>query len=293
MTTPLLFDKNEQLNPVTRPANRCLLLPVVATLMAVTSAFAEEPARATYLANEGVLVTSGDSKILFDPLFDNAFGQYQLLPKNMEDALFAGEPPFDGIDAVFVSHAHGDHFAPSMMLDYLRARPEVRLYAPMQAVTAMRRTGDDNSPIFNRVVGLAIDTGDEPVTIELNDIAISAARIPHSGWPNRMTDIENIAFRVTLDDDVTIVHMGDADASIEHFRSHSDYWQRQSADLALPPYWFFLSDEGTTILDEALNAKMSVGVHVPEEMPDDPSARPAELRGYDLFTEPGETREIP
>ena len=36
----------------------------------------------------------------------------------------------------------------------------------------------------------------------------------------------------------------------------------------------------------------SVGVHVPVTIPADPILRPVELRGYDLFTEPGETRTI-
>jgi len=35
-----------------------------------------------------------------------------------------------------------------------------------------------------------------------------------------------------------------------------------------------------------------VGVHVPVTIPADPIFQAAELRGYDLFTGPGETRTI-
>ena len=39
---------------------------------------------------KALMVVQGDTKVVFDPLFRNSYGQYQLLPKEMEDALFAG-----------------------------------------------------------------------------------------------------------------------------------------------------------------------------------------------------------
>ena len=98
----------------------------------------EDHATAQYLANEGLMVTHNQTKILFDPLFRNSYGQYLLLPDDMEAALFAGEPPFDGIDAVFISHYHGDHFSPADILRLLKSQPGIHLYAPSQAVDGMR-----------------------------------------------------------------------------------------------------------------------------------------------------------
>ena len=88
--------------------------------------------RVQYMANEGLMVVQGDTKVVFDPLFRNSYGQYQLLPKEMEDALFSGQPPFDGIDAVFVSHYHGDHFSPADILRLLKEQRGIHLYAPVQ-----------------------------------------------------------------------------------------------------------------------------------------------------------------
>ena len=42
-----------------------------------------DEATVTYLANEGVMVTRGESSIVFDPLFNNSYGQYELLPGEM------------------------------------------------------------------------------------------------------------------------------------------------------------------------------------------------------------------
>jgi len=60
--------------------------------------------RAHYLENAGVMIERGDTKILFDPFFRSDYGQYDLVPQEMEAALFAGSPPWDGIDAIFISH---------------------------------------------------------------------------------------------------------------------------------------------------------------------------------------------
>ena len=106
---------------------------------------------AHYMANEGLMVEHGDTKILFDPLFRNDYGQYMLLPEDMEEALFAGATPYDGIDAVFVSHHHGDHFSPVDMVRLLRERPGIRLYAPNQAIIAMRSESSKMTLIFMSV----------------------------------------------------------------------------------------------------------------------------------------------
>ena len=46
----------------------------------------------TYVANEAVLITNGDKKVLFDPFFHQAFGTYQLVPKETKKAIFSGTP---------------------------------------------------------------------------------------------------------------------------------------------------------------------------------------------------------
>jgi hypothetical protein len=63
--------------------------------------------------------------------------------------------------------------------------------------------------------------------------------------------------------------------------------------MAFPPYWFFLSENGLSVLAERLRPAHAVGIHVPVSVPEDAVEREPGLRGVDLFTRPGETREIP
>ena len=78
----------------------------------------EVSAGARFLANEAVLISHGDLKVLFDAFYSSSFGTLLLVPEPTVHALMAGEPPYDGIDALFVSHVHGDHFtaAPTLAI---------------------------------------------------------------------------------------------------------------------------------------------------------------------------------
>lgn len=239
------------------------------------------------------MVTHGNTKVVFDPLFRNSYGHYQLLPKDMEEALFAGIAPFDGIDAVFISHYHGDHFSPEDVLRLLKVRAEIRLYAPAQAVEGLRKVAtDEDEQVFERVTAVALAYKDAPVYFEMEGLKIGAVRIPHSGWPTGRLDVENISWRVTLDETTTVLHMGDADPNNVHFERDSAYWDKRVTDMAFPPYWFFDSTYGPDVLKNSIRAKKNVGIHVPVAIATDPAARTTGLKDKDLFTKPGETRVI-
>ncbi len=264
-----------------------------ATQPAGSGAAAPIAARLQYIANASVLVTHGDTKVVFDPLFRNDFGQYRLVAPQTERALFEGAAPFDGLDAVFVSHYHEDHFSAVDVLRLLEARPALRLFAPAQAVAGMREVSAARLvAVQSRVHAIALAYRDTPVTLEQGALVVEAVRVPHSGWPARQQDTENIAFRVTLDGATTVVHLGDADTSDAHFARDGAYWGRRRTDVALPPYWFFTNDEGRRVLNTRLNAARSIGVHVPANVPSRSEDREQELRGHELFTTPGEVREI-
>lgn len=261
-----------------------------ACLIPLESAHAESGV-AMYLANEGVLISHGETKIAFDPIFRDGFGQYLLLPEQMEAALFAGTAPFDGLDAIFISHYHGDHFSPADIVRLMETHTALLLFAPAQAVTAMR-SEDDIEAIMNRIHVVSLAFQEAPVELGTDAITVEAVRIPHSGWPSARLDVENIAWRVTLDGATTVLHLGDADPRDSHFANDAEFWQRKQAQTAFPPYWFLGSQTGRDILEQRIGANRSIGIHVPIQIPADPLQRPDGLRGADLFTNPGETRQI-
>lgn len=261
-------------------------------LGAASVAFAQDESSIQYLANEGVMVKHAETSILFDPLFNNSYGQYQLVPSEMRAAIMAGKAPYDGVDAVFISHYHDDHFSAADVLQLMKSQTGIHLYAPTQSIVAMREiAADSDEQLFERVTGLDLAYGDSPVSIRTENLTIDAAYIPHSGWPTARTDVQNIVFRVALDGSSTVMHMGDADARIVHFAADEEYWEEEQVDLALPPYWFFASDDGREILESRINIRHSIGIHVPDKF-SNPANVPAGLSLYDIFTRPGEGRRF-
>jgi glyoxylase-like metal-dependent hydrolase (beta-lactamase superfamily II) len=262
-------------------------------LTTLASSAAGEESIAHFMANEGLMVVHGDTKVMFDPLYSQGFDRYMMLPQQMKAALLAGEAPYDGLDAVFISHQHGDHFTAEDVLAFMLAREEVELYAPGQAVVALRAiAGPQQQAIFSRVHGVDLEYKDAPVTMVVDNLTIEAVRIPHSGWPTGRLDISNLAWRVTLDSATTVLHLGDADANPVHFALNPEFWSSNQPNIAFPPYWFYSTDEGRSILSDRIGADEGVGIHVPEAMSTDSSQIPLELRDVVLFLEPGETRPV-
>ena len=244
------------------------------------------------MANSAILITQGETKILFDPLFHNNFGQYQLVPDEVRAKIMAGIEAFEGVDAVFISHAHGDHFNAGDANQYMESQAGARFIAPQQAVDAMQKDSRWNDDFISRIIAVDLDYGDAPKEITFGDITASAVRIPHAGWPDpRRVAVQNIVYRVSIngsgDEGATVMHMGDADPRAQHYTPYDEHWQTTQTDTAFPPYWFFLSQNGVDIINNQLNVKEAVGVHVPSTVPEKLKAS-----GADYFSTPGEEREI-
>jgi len=247
---------------------------------------------AQYIANEAVLVTHGETKVMFDPLPLSGFGVYPETLATDIAQMMKGEGVYAGIDAVFISHAHRDHFSAVAIVEYMIAQPDVRVVMPQEAVEMVHAEFVDmeewDNSVKSRFITLDMEAGDAPETISIGDITATAVRIPHAGWPApARAKVQNMVYRVTLGDGATVMHMGDADPRRQHYIPHKEHWAEQRTDTAFPPYWFLTSMQGRNILSDDMNVAKSIGVHVPIKVPADLKAS-----GQDYFSKNGEKREI-
>jgi hypothetical protein len=261
------------------------LILIIASFISFNGCAHDNSASATYLGNEGIMIVDGQSKILFDPFFHNGYNNYQLVPEDIRSAIFNNKPPYNNIDAIFISHAHGDHFAADDMLKYLKANPKSKLIAPEQAIKRILALENSQS-VMKQVTAIKLEYKDQPRTIKMDNLLIEAVRIPHAGWPGR-ADVSNLVFRVTLNGSVTVMHMGDADPDDIHFAPYKQYWLKNTTNTAFPPYWFFSSNDGPIILSDRINANEAVGIHVPVKVPDT-----LKMIGEEYFSKPGEHQSI-
>lgn len=221
-----------------------------------------------YLGNEALFIKVDETKVLFDPFFHDNIRIYQLVPDFLKNKITKGIAPFNNINAIFISHAHRDHFDVNEVVQYLLTFPQTKLVAPQQAIDTINThvTKIKAAISQNRLIAVKLGFGDQPWQFQLENLTIDAVRIPHAGWPSR-AEVENIVFRVTLNDSSTIMHMGDADPDDDHYLPYKFFWQKKITDINFPPYWFLYSAEGRDILDNIIGAKENIGIHVPMEVP--------------------------
>lgn len=273
---------------MTTPAN---LFSLMTLLLLSSIAGAHDHASAQYLGNEGILVERGETKFLFDAFYSNGYDNYLLVDAETNAAMLAGTPPFDGVDAVFVSHAHGDHFSAEPTIAYLRAQPAVLIFGSTQVrdAIAAKLTPEDNQ-LLQRVIAFNLKAGDPPARLIHGKLPIEVVAITHVGG-ERHAKVMNLAFRVSVDDETTVMHLGDADANDALFAPLQSYWDEKPLTVAFPPYWFLDDDDGRQILNKRLKAEHSVGIHVPAAAKGNGDQWRGRIGG-DLFTDPGERRTL-
>lgn len=248
-----------------------------------THPVADDPATAHFLANEAMMVSAGETRILFDPWFSEGFDIYPLIDPAIEAALLAGTPPYDGIDAVFISHIHGDHFDAAEMNAYLARHNEVIAVLPFQARLDMRAAEGWQDAFEPRLRVMPFVS--EPQQISLGEVVVEAVHIPHAGGAAR-AHIQNMAYRVTLGDAVTVMHLGDATPDASVYALHRAYFQARATQRAFPPYWLIQQWGGETLRGR-LNAETVTGIHVPIRLPGSVTASQE-----DFFTRPQEERGV-
>ncbi|MEM7282515.1 MAG: MBL fold metallo-hydrolase [Pseudomonadota bacterium] len=258
---------------------------ILSLLVVTTSGAHELPTTAQYLGNEGILFSHGGESVLFDAFFEESYGQYVLLDRSTNQAIKFAKEPYDNVKLVFVSHVHGDHFSAAPTVDYLQEQTSVRLFGSGQVVDAILALDDSLQARLHRV---DLSPGEVPVDYSIDPFKVTVVAIPHAGG-ERTKDIQNLAFKVSIDDSRTMVHMGDAGPDLSVFNPLRGFFE--GVHVAFPPYWFYLNEVGRDILENVITADITIGVHVPAKYIGQGDVLREEVGG-DVFTDPGETRSF-
>ena len=159
--------------------------------------------RVTFVGNAGFLITVNDKKILIDALFSGFPGDY-ILPREIQDKLALGLPPFDNIDLVLATHSHGDHFDASLVRRFLSNNPAAVFASTPQATALLNDFSD-------RVIALA-PTKNKTAPAVIRGVQVQAVYLSHGAPPEGKAEILNFAYLATIDG-VTLFHSGDIDIS--------------------------------------------------------------------------------
>jgi L-ascorbate metabolism protein UlaG (beta-lactamase superfamily) len=209
-----------------------------------------------YIANEGVLISSRDKRVLIDGLHRRYGDEYAYLPDAEREKMEAAKPPFDGIDLVLVSHFHGDHFHPESVGRYLKNDPKAVLATSQQVVDEVAGKYAEFASVKSRVTPVAFILK-QRTSMKLAGVDIEFLGVGHGA--GRHASIQNLGHVFSLGGK-KFLHIGDASTTPEIFEHFN--LDEQVIDIAFLPAWFLTSAEGRMIIREHIKPKHIIAVHV-------------------------------
>ena len=221
----------------------------------------------TYIANEGVLISSGDKQVLIDGLHREYQRAYAFLPPPQRDKIENAQSPFDQIDLILVSHRHLDHFHPESVGLYLQHNPKAVLVSSQQVVDEVANNFKEFQTIKSRVTA-ATPAWKERRAMKVAEIDLEILGIRHG--TGRHASIQNLGHLVKLGGK-KLLHVGDADTAIENFQDLN--LDEEGIDIAFIPYWFLVDEEGRKVVREHIKPKQIIAVHISPSEADQVSAQ--------------------
>jgi len=280
--TRALLVQDPRVVTATDAAGRTPLFAAVAARGAggVPAAIGEgkSPLTLTYVANMGVLLASGDTKVLIDALFDKPNPAYRAPAPDVLEAMTRGTAPFDGVDLAMVTHNHPDHFDAGVAVRFLENRRSATLVAPSDAVAEMRKAATDWARIEPRVISLDVAVGASAAR-RVGSVAFTALRTLHSGNNespmNLMYLLEFTGWR--------LFHDGDSPGNVDDFKHFG--LAGSPVDLAVVHYWWPLEPNAARFLQEDFKPTHLALTHLPIRLESDAPGKIDQVRRYyqDIF----------
>jgi L-ascorbate metabolism protein UlaG (beta-lactamase superfamily) len=208
-----------------------------------------------YIANEGVLIESGDEKVLIDGLHSYYGDAYMYPDAGTISQMMRGEGIFNGVKLVLVSHIHGDHFDAGMVASFLQNHSQAVLVSSQQVIDSVQKYMQHIDP--HRLI--YFDLLDQSKKFEIGNISLTVFNLPHSG--RRFSWIQNVGNLVEVNG-VSFLHTGDASFSTETIKALK---MEDRIDVALMPYWYLLDDTQASNIQKFIRPKHFIALHVPPE----------------------------
>lgn len=212
----------------------------------------------SYIANEGVLLSAGDAKVLIDGLH-REYRSYPHLPEPHRGKLETAQPPFDGIDLLLVSHVHLDHFHAEAIGRYLAHNPKAMLVSSEQVVGELEKGSADYASISSRVTAVTPPLA-RKVTMIAGGIELEVMSVGHGS--GRHGTIQNLGHLVRLGGK-PFLHLGDAEADPEILGKLN--LDAEAIEVAFLPMWFLTGNDGPAVVREHIKPRQIVAVHMPPD----------------------------
>ena len=211
----------------------------------------------TQLANEGVILESGQTRIMIDGMVVETYSVYGGLPAAAVPDFKAASGPFGDIDLALVSHRHHDHNQPRFACTFMQASQETRLESSAQVLGLMREKCREFVTTSPRVREIDPQR-DAHHVITQDDARVTVFPLSHG--TRKYARIQNYGHLVEIGG-MSVLHIGDAAMNPADFERAG--LAGRKLDVALIPFWFFQPGPGAEVIEAFLDAPLKIAVHIP------------------------------
>jgi L-ascorbate metabolism protein UlaG (beta-lactamase superfamily) len=213
----------------------------------------------TRLANDGVILDDGETRIMIDGFVVESYALYGGLPPLMAQEFATATGIFENIEMAFVSHKHHDHNQPEFTCNFLRASDATRLITSVQVIELVRERCRVLVTSTSQVA--TIDPKFElPMTLPVGTAKVTI--IPLSHGKGKYARLENWGHVVEMGG-VRVLHIGDAAMDPTDFEAAAA--ELANLDVALIPFWYFQPGPGMEVVNRFLDAPHKLAVQVPPQ----------------------------
>jgi L-ascorbate metabolism protein UlaG (beta-lactamase superfamily) len=232
-----------------------------------------------YIANMGVLLSSGDRQVLIDAIHRRYKPAYLFPPPELLGDLESARPPFEGIELILVTHMHLDHFHPESVGLHLKNNPKGVLVSSAQVVGEFGKGVSDIEKIKAQLKEVTPEW-DKRIDLEVNGTKLSVLGLRHVNQQHR--SVQNLGYLVEIGGK-KVLHVGDAELSAENFAPFQ--LEKEDIDVAILPQWFLDQQGGCETVRKLIGAKHLIATHISAGYTDEVSGRiKKDCAGADAFT---------
>ena len=224
-----------------------------------------------YIANEGVLISANEKKILIDGLHREYKPAYAFPPAALLESLETAKSPYDKINLLLVSHIHLDHFHPQSIGLHLKNNPNSRLISSEQAIKQVAESFDNYQQIKSQIKPIKHEWKKSTELVQ-DGIKVKFLGLRHANPQHR--SVENLGHIIEIGGK-KLLHIGDADMTDENFSAFNI--AKENIDIAFIPYWYLLSKNGRELVEKQFNPKHIIAVHI---SPDDAESVTKQIKEF-------------